>query len=90
MTSVCRRCLAPFVRSENHARACQHHPGLFVCRYHPNCASGSGDGLGYYGAGEVNDGWPAIFWDCCGSEEEAAAGCTFQQHTSYDDSEDEP
>lgn len=59
---TCRRCLQRFDPAQNARHACRFHKGLYVCRYHPNNAAASGDGLGYYGCGEVNDGWEAKFW----------------------------
>ena len=42
---------------------------------------GHGDALGYYGTGR--EGWAAQFWDCCGSEDPQAAGCTVDHHLPY-------
>mmetsp|Transcript_6303 Transcript_6303/g.8847 ORF Transcript_6303/g.8847 Transcript_6303/m.8847 type:complete len:105 (-) Transcript_6303:16-330(-) len=84
---LCKYCLKMYQAEMNHDRACRYHPGLFVCRFHPNSAKASADGLGYYGDGEKNDGWPARFWDCCGSEDETVSGCSYRRHMSYDDND---
>ena len=83
---LCRFCLKPFVRESS--TPCFYHPGLFVCRYHPNSAKASGDGLGYYGSPD-HEGWEARFWDCCGSEDPDARGCASQSHASFDDKVDD-
>ena len=68
---------------------------MFVCRYHPNesqrtvaaddlGAKDDYDGLGYYGNSQA-EGWHAMNWDCCGSEDPKALGCLFAAHVSYDD-----
>lgn len=84
---ICQHCLGHFV--VDRTQGCRYHPGLFVCRFHPNSARASGDGLGYYGDGAKNDGWPAKFWDCCGSEDDAAPGCSVRDHASFDDAVDD-
>ena len=83
---MCRFCHQEFSESENESgvTTCCRHPGFFVCRYHPNNAAASGDGLGYYGSGDVNDNWEAKFWDCCGSEDPHAPGCIVAKHASFD------
>lgn len=64
---------------------CRVHPGFFVCRRHPAevrlSIDGHGDGLGYYGNGA--EGWDAVFWDCCGSEDPRCPGCVYQAHVPF-------
>lgn len=86
---VCKRCLQRVETTDRKDASCRYHPGLYVCRFHPNSAAASGDGLGYYGDGPKNDGWPAKFWDCCGAEDPHTPGCSYRTHTSYDDDDDD-
>ena len=86
---TCRRCKVTYVVADNTAAECRFHKGEYVCRYHPNGAAASGDGLGYYGNGPDGDGWAAKFWDCCGAEEPDAPGCASRPHASYDDDDGE-
>lgn len=82
---TCSQCHRHFHPLLNHSSACRYHTGLFVCRYHPaeaNCSiDGLGDSLGYYCRGEER--WDAKFWDCCGSEDPEALGCSHGEHVPY-------
>lgn len=82
---TCSRCHNHFHPLLNHNSACNHHSGLYVCRFHPsdaNCSiNGLGDRLGYYCHGEK--AWDAKFWDCCGNEDPAAPGCMASEHVPY-------
>lgn len=84
---TCRHCHNRFPRLCALARlpTCRQHPGMYVCRYHPaelRCSiSGLGDQLGYYSTGQ--EGWPATFWECCGSEDAKADGCKYGVHEAY-------
>lgn len=92
--SVCSRCHKKFLLVLNKdvagsdrppGKACRHHGGFYVCRYHPAelrlSIDGGGDGMGYYGNGK--EGWEAKFWDCCGDEDINAPGCKWESHLSY-------
>lgn len=87
LVNTCSRCTRQFVNHPllNNHDCCRFHPGLFVCRKHPaelRCSiNGQGDNLGYYGNGE--EGWPALFWDCCGSENQNEIGCKAGNHIPY-------
>jgi 2-polyprenyl-3-methyl-5-hydroxy-6-metoxy-1,4-benzoquinol methylase len=83
-TKTCCRCHSQYLELIN-AQSCTFHPGYYVCRKHPGetrlSIDGNGDSLGYYGNGQ--EGWPAKFWDCCGSEDPSCAGCCVGYHLPY-------
>ena len=87
LINTCSRCHNQFLNSYflNTDSSCWHHTGYYVCRRHPaelRCSiNGKGDCLGYYGNGV--EGWPAEFWDCCGSEDIGNAGCKHSCHVPY-------
>jgi len=82
-TKTCKHCHKSYLNFLNDK--CLRHTGLFVCRWHPSETrsniNGLGDGEGYYGQGK--EGYKATFWDCCGSEDKNAIGCTYNYHQSY-------
>ena len=87
--ATCSHCHEQFFHELNRPNACRHHKSTYVCRPHPcdvtsigGCES-TADGLGYYCDGNESKGWPAKFWDCCGSEDENELGCEASFHTSY-------
>jgi len=82
MSTRCKVCKILFDPEYNKADSCCSHKELFVCRPHP------ADHYTY----EINDSlldsmarWPAKFWDCCGSEDVNAPGCSVGYHQTYDD-----
>jgi len=83
-TTTCSRCHCQYLRILNSC-SCRYHPGLYVCRKHPAetklSVAGQGDALGYYGNGQ--EGWEALFWDCCGSEDKSCEGCVTGPHIPY-------
>jgi 2-polyprenyl-3-methyl-5-hydroxy-6-metoxy-1,4-benzoquinol methylase len=83
-TKTCCRCHSQYLELLN-SPSCAFHPGYYVCRKHPGetrlSIEGCGDSLGYYGNGQ--EGWPAKFWDCCGSEDPNCPGCRVDLHLPY-------
>ncbi|XP_024376328.1 uncharacterized protein [Physcomitrium patens] len=77
---TCKRCKASFAVVSNSSSACRFHPTYFVSRRHD-------DQKRYYELGPDDPPYAAKFWDCCGSEDPASAGCKTSFHVSYDDVE---
>ena len=75
---ICRYCERPFIREENHSKACRNHPESFT-----------GETAQRWSApGENKDGGKVHnFWSCCGSNSLTAPGCCYSRHIAYGESE---
>jgi hypothetical protein len=84
---TCKRCKTKFNAAENTRTSCRFHPALYS-------GGEMAKAIGFVRAGDAPSqqlravtGRQGLlrFWDCCGAEDETAAGCETSYHITWDD-----